>query len=379
MKRRNLLVTGMIAILLIVLAICSLNTHKDQEIPKNSYQVLLDGKIWFYVQDKSNLEELLKEYKNQYAAKIDKSARIKRIDFKPKLTIAPVDNYSGVLLSGQEAKEKIYATAKSASLIEVKNGDNIWTIARDNAVSVEELQKLNPQLDKEMRIYPGDKLTIKAEKPVLNVIIVYESTVIENIPFATEYQSDSSLYESQRKVVTAGVMGKQESICEIVLENNNPIERKVLNTKVIASPVASKVIIGTKKSVSRSGSSFGIVSGGRITSTFGTRVHPISGEQIFHKGIDIGAGQGSPIYAYASGTIIYAGWKSGYGNFVAIDHGNGLITRYGHMSAIYVAVGQQISVRQRIGAVGSTGASTGPHLHFEVLLNGEYKNPQNYL
>ncbi len=379
MKRRNLLVTGIIAILLIVLGLWSLNTHKEQQIPKISYQVLLDGKSWFYVQDKSQLEGLLKEYKNQYTAKIDKSARIKRIDFKQKLNIVAVENYSGVLLSGQEAKEKIYATARSASLIKVKNGDNIWTIARDYSVSVEELQKLNPQLDREMLIYPGDKLTIKAEKPVLNVIIVYESTVIEDIPFATEYQSDSSLYESQRKIVTAGVMGKQESVYEIIVENTNPVARKVLNTKLIASPVTSKVIVGTKKTVSRSGSSFGIVSGGRITSTFGTRIHPISGEQIFHKGIDIGASQGSPIYAYASGTIIYAGWKSGYGNFVAIDHGNGLVTRYGHMSAIFVTVGQQVNIRQRIGAVGSTGASTGPHLHFEVLLNGEYKNPQNYL
>ena len=381
MKKRSLFITGIVAMLLIVLAVFSLNLgqDKDKEDSQVSYKVLLDGQNWFSIQDKAKIEGLLEDYKNQYTAKIDKNASIKSIGFKQKLDIIEVDNYGGNLSTWQEAKEKIYAKTQAAAQIEVKDGDNIWSIAQDQQVLVEELQKLNPQLDQELRIYPGDKLTIKAEKPVLDVVIVYENTVAEHIPFTTEYISDASLYESERKVVSAGVIGKQEVDYEIVLENNHEVERKTLNTKVVTAPVASQVKVGTKKAVSRSGSSFGIVSGGRITSAFGTRIHPITGVEIFHKGIDIGASQGNPVYAYANGTITYAGWNSGYGNFVAIDHGNGMVTRYGHLSAIYVSVGQQVNVRQKIGAVGSTGDSTGPHLHFEVLINGEYKNPQNYL
>ncbi len=379
MKNRSLFIKGIIAMTLIVLAFGYQYLKPAQGTSQVYYQVQLDGHNWFYTQDKVKLEGLLEEYKNQYSAKIDKNAKIKSIGFKPKLDIVEVNDYNGTVISWQQAKEKIYSKSKAASLIEVKDGENIWSIAQDNKVSVEELQKLNPQLNTEMLIYPGDKLTIEAEKPVLEVIIVYESTVVEDIPFATEYISDSSLYESERKTVSAGVNGKQESVYEIVVENANVVERKTIDTKVLTAPVSSKMRVGTKKAVSRSGSNFGVVRGGRITSAFGTRIHPITGEQIFHKGIDIGASQGSPIAAYANGKIIFAGWKSGYGNFVAIDHGNGMVTRYGHMSAIYVSVGQQVTVGQRIGAVGSTGASTGPHLHFEVIINGEYRNPQNYL
>ena len=229
-----------------------------------------------------------------------------------------------------------------------------------------------------MRIYPGDKLTIKAEVPVLSVVIVYEVTVIEDIPFTTEYIKDSSLYESQRKVVSQGIVGKEEKVYEIVFENDMELGRKTLHSKVITPPVASQVRIGTKQTVSRSGSSFGVVSG-RLTSRFGTRIHPVTGKKVFHKGIDIGASHGSPVYAYSSGTVIYAGWNNGYGNFVAINHGNGMVTRYGHLSKIHVKFGQKVATRQRIGSVGSSGVSTGPHLHFEVLINGVNKNPLNYL
>lgn len=377
MNKRSLFVTGMIAILLIGIAFWY--THSPEKAPQISYQVRLNGQNWFYVRDKSKLERLLQEYKNQYTAQLEKNVQVKSIGFKQKLEIVKIANYSGNAVSEQEVRKKIYAKQKTATHIEVKDGDNIWSIAQQQNVSVEELQKLNPQLNQEMLIYPGDKLIIKPEKPVLDVVIVYENTVVEDIPYTTEYINDVSLYASQREIVSAGINGKQEAVYKIVLENGNEVERQVIHTRVIESPIVSKVRVGTKIAVSRSGSSFGIVSGGRITSSFGNRIHPVTGKNIFHKGIDIGASQGSPIYAYANGVITFAGWKSGYGNFVAINHGNGMVTRYAHMSAIYVKVGQQVSVAQRIGAVGSTGVSTGPHLHFEVLINGEYKNPQNYL
>jgi murein DD-endopeptidase MepM/ murein hydrolase activator NlpD len=98
-----------------------------------------------------------------------------------------------------------------------------------------------------------------------------------------------------------------------------------------------------------------------------------------HEGIDIGAPEGTPIYAAAAGTVIYAGWESGYGNLTVIDHGNGLATAYGHQSRLAVSSGQTVSRGQLIGNVGSTGHSTGPHLHFEVRVNGVPTNPLDYL
>ena len=112
---------------------------------------------------------------------------------------------------------------------------------------------------------------------------------------------------------------------------------------------------------------------GSVTSPFGMRWGRM------HDGIDIGASMGAPIQAAAAGTVIYAGWMSGYGNLVAIDHGNGLSTAYAHQSQLAVSLGQQVAQGQVIGYVGSTGHSTGPHLHFEVRVNGAPVDPLGYL
>ena len=114
------------------------------------------------------------------------------------------------------------------------------------------------------------------------------------------------------------------------------------------------------------------------SSAYGWRTHPIYGTRKFHKGEDIPAPTGAAIVAAASGTVTTAGWVSGYGNYTVINHGGGVMTAYGHQSAIYVSVGQTVSAGQTIGAVGSTGNSTGPHLHFEVYVNGATQNPMSY-
>ena len=114
---------------------------------------------------------------------------------------------------------------------------------------------------------------------------------------------------------------------------------------------------------------------GPITSPFGWRIHPISGVRSFHEGIDIGVASGTPIGAAEAGRVIYAGWYGGYGNYILVDHGGGISTGYAHCSAIYVSVGQDVQRGQTIGAVGSTGYSTGPHLHFEVRINGKPVDP----
>ena len=118
---------------------------------------------------------------------------------------------------------------------------------------------------------------------------------------------------------------------------------------------------------------------GPVTSPFGSRGSPVNGVQEFHEGIDIGAAQGAPIRAAASGTVSFAGQMSGYGNVVIVQHAGGLATSYGHQSAMLVTVGQPVVAGEVIGAVGATGDATGPHLHFEVRLNGVAVNPAPYL
>ena len=130
---------------------------------------------------------------------------------------------------------------------------------------------------------------------------------------------------------------------------------------------------GVTSGAAPSASGFIWPASGPVTSPFGWRWGRM------HEGIDIGAPYGAPIVAAAAGTVIYCGWMSGYGNLVAIDHGGGISTAYGHQSSIAVACGQHVDQGQTIGYVGSTGHSTGPHLHFEVRVNGSPVDPLGYL
>ena len=116
----------------------------------------------------------------------------------------------------------------------------------------------------------------------------------------------------------------------------------------------------------------------RISSPYGYRTHPISGTRKLHKGLDIAASKGNPVVAAAPGTVVKSYFSSSYGNYVAISHGGGMMTAYAHMTRRMVSAGDTVSAGQQIGTVGSTGNSTGPHLHFEVYVGGSTTNPMNY-
>jgi murein DD-endopeptidase MepM/ murein hydrolase activator NlpD len=116
-----------------------------------------------------------------------------------------------------------------------------------------------------------------------------------------------------------------------------------------------------------------------VVSSFGNRLDPFTRKRAFHSGIDYPAPTGTPIYASAGGRVIFAGYRPQYGRTVEIDHGGGLVTRYAHASAILVKVGQVVMPEQQIARVGSTGRSTGPHLHFEILRGGRFVDPKVYI
>jgi murein DD-endopeptidase MepM/ murein hydrolase activator NlpD len=144
----------------------------------------------------------------------------------------------------------------------------------------------------------------------------------------------------------------------------------------------SQALTGVISGNSSSGGGSGVLiwpCSGTVTSDFGWRIHPILGIELFHTGIDIGAPYGTPIKAAAGGRVTMAAWYGGYGNCTIIDHGDGLSTLYAHQSSFKVSTGQSVAQGQLIGYVGSTGLSTGPHLHFETRVNGEPVDPMRYL
>ncbi|SEJ87338.1 Peptidase family M23 [Propionispira arboris] len=175
---------------------------------------------------------------------------------------------------------------------------------------------------------------------------------------------------------------KKQKLLDKVMYDRDTAERAYQET-IAASSEVEKLIRQSKYR----GTGASHTSGGRmiwplsgpITSEFGWRTHPIFGRQIFHSGLDIAGDYGDPILAADGGVVINAGWISGYGNTVIIDHGNGLNTLYGHCQSLNVSEGQTVSQGQVIAYVGSTGNSTGPHCHFEVDVNGKAVSPYDYL
>jgi len=255
-------------------------------------------------------------------------------------------------------------------------GDSLWTVARKNNTTVAELEAANPDLGKVLQI--GQVIKLAKAEPLVSVKMVVEKVQEEDIPFETVYQKDSSSYVGQQTVVTKGEKGKKEVKYQIAQVNGVELERKVISETVVSEPVSKVVKTGTKTIVASRGSGGG--SGalswpirGRINSAYGKRGRGT------HTGIDIDANKGDPIYSAKAGTVTKASWSGGYGNCVIIDHGNGLSTLYGHLSKINVKVGQKVGANELIGLAGSTGNSTGPHLHFEVRVNGKHTNPMNYL
>ncbi len=117
----------------------------------------------------------------------------------------------------------------------------------------------------------------------------------------------------------------------------------------------------------------------RMTSGFGRRVDPINGREAAHYGVDLKAPMGTPVMATAPGTVVFVGWKGHFGRLVEIDHGNGIRTRYGHLRKILVEPGQELSHREEVGLLGSSGRSTGPHVHYEILVDDEPRDPTDFM
>ncbi len=235
-----------------------------------------------------------------------------------------------------------YGQSYSVRFYEVKNGDSIWNIVRKYDISMTVLMDWNKL--KGPTIYPGELLVLPSPNGILHRIVDGE-----NIYTLSKYYR-----------VPAYI---------IAFYNNGNIDYK--NGDVVFIPLLKNYELNMK--------GFIWPLYGRITSPYGWRIHPITHRREFHTGIDIGAPLGSPVFAAEPGKIIFAGVNGGYGNEIMIKHSNGYETLYGHLSQIDVYVGQYVEKGDFIGRVGSTGFSTGPHLHFEIRRYGRTYDPLIFL
>lgn len=231
----------------------------------------------------------------------------------------------------------------------------------------------NPGKNSEL-VHPGDELSLIVPKPFLTVATYEEKTYTENIKFETQYEYSSNMYKDQQTVKKKGVEGKSEIVAKVEKHNGIEVAKEIIKETILSQPVAQIVIKGTKNPPPKQGTgSFQMPTRGTLTSRFGTRWGRT------HTGIDLAAKTGTAIYAADGGTVTFSGYNGTYGYMIEIDHGGGFTTRYAHCSKLYVKKGEKVYKGQHIAAVGNTGRSTGPHLHFEVRKNGVAQDPYKYL
>jgi murein DD-endopeptidase MepM/ murein hydrolase activator NlpD len=261
-------------------------------------------------------------------------------------------------------------TTKKTTYI-VQKGDCISCIASRFDISPEIIYMNNPWIEDDL-IRVGDELDLTVLQPFVTVETVETVSEIEEIEPEVIVRKNDEMRAGQEKTIQAGVPGTKRVTYRLVKQNGWLMSEDIVDEQVIEPAVPAIVMRGTKVIKGTGTGKFSWpVSGAKITSKFGKRW----GRQ--HKGIDI-IGNKS-ILAADTGVVKFAGKKNGLGNAVIIDHQNGYETVYGHLSKINVKKGQIVEKGEKIGVMGSTGNSTGVHLHFEIHKNGTPKNPLNYL
>lgn len=213
-------------------------------------------------------------------------------------------------------------------------------------------------------------IQIEKNKPTIHSETTQTITELEKIYAPTEYVYDENLLKTETYVKQEGVAGDKTVTVMSVYVDGEEVDEKIIEAEVITEAVPRIVYVGTKEP-----ETFicPLREGYVITSSYGWRW----GRS--HDGIDLAIATGTPVYASATGTVVMAQWYYGYGKCIDIEHENGTVTRYAHLSSIDVSVGEQVFQGMIIGESGNTGNSTGPHLHFEIIVDGAAVDPATYI
>lgn len=325
--------------------------------------------------------KVLDEIQKYYLNKLNyKEYKIVSTNINEKITTYQALMESQEILDVDDTVEKIVNGRGIEKKYTIKDGDTIWDIAFNNDMTIEEIQAANPDTNLD-KISINQEINLALSQPYINVQVVADVKAIENVPYSVKNVNDSKIYKGSSKVTQKGKEGSAEVEKKVTVLNGNVTKEEVIATKLITPAVQQVVAVGTKAKsygssnyiASSSTGTFSWPARGSITSRFGRRWGEL------HTGLDIAVPRGTIVKAADSGVVSFAGWNGGYGYCVIINHKNGYQTLYGHNSKLYVKVGQEVSKGQKIASSGSTGRSTGPHVHFEVRKNGVQQNPERYL
>ncbi|PKM58013.1 MAG: hypothetical protein CVU98_03270 [Firmicutes bacterium HGW-Firmicutes-3] len=312
---------------------------------------------------------------NEETGKVFQSV-VKEISLEQQIVVIEAFINADEIVDVETATAMITKENEKVKTYTVQTGDSPSVIAMSNGMTTRELYDLNAGLEERAsKIQIGEELIVMVPEPELFVSSVEEVVYTEIIDKHKIYVDNPNAYIGTDEVLEPGIEGVLEVHALIKKLNGKEFDRVILEETVISEPTTEKVLRGSKAlPITNATGTFQVpMIKYKLTSKFGPRWGRM------HTGIDLAGPRGTEIKAADGGRVIAAGWDGGYGYRVVIDHGNGMTSLYAHCSSIYVKVGQDVGKYERIAAVGNTGNSTGPHLHFEIHVNGVRKDPMKYL
>lgn len=289
--------------------------------------------------------------------------------FSESISVMPTEVNVNQISSVEDALAQITKETEEKTIYTVKSGDTLSQIAARYNLSLSQLCDLNEGLTEDGIIGIGDEIVVTVPTPELSVLIFEETTYEEAYNAAVQYIDDDTMYQGQYSEVQAGTEGYREVVAVVQFENGSEVSRDIIKETLLVESTPRILRRGTQTPPTY----IKPVAGGVLTSSFGPRW----GRN--HNGVDWGVPVGTAVNASSGGTVIRSGWFSSYGICVDIRHPDGTVTRYAHLSKTLVSVGQKVAQGEQIARSGNTGDSTGPHLHFEIIIGGTPVNPLNYL
>ena len=275
-----------------------------------------------------------------------------------------------------EAIDSVTKLQETQQIYEVVSGDTLSEIALNHNLPMEDLVAINDAIeDENTMIRVGQEIVITVPQPDLSVDRQEESIYTEDYEAEVQYVPNDDWYTTDQVTLQDPSAGRRKIVALTTYHNDSEVSREVVKEEVYAEAVPKIVERGTKIPPTY----IKPISGGRLSSGFGGRKAPTKGASSYHKGIDWATPIGTTVVASNAGTVVQAGWASGYGYVVYINHADGRQTRYGHLSKVLVSAGQTVQQGQKIALSGNTGRSTGPHIHFEIRIGGQAVNPLQYL
>ena len=275
-----------------------------------------------------------------------------------------------------DAKDLLTKEQDQQQIYEVQQGDTLSEIAINCDIPLDKIIELNDSLeDENSMIRVGEELVVTSPEPALSIDRQEEVYYEEDYEADIQYVYNDDWYTTDTQILQQPSAGHRKVAALKSYHNKKETETEILKEEVTVAAVPKIIEKGTKIPPTY----IKPISGGRLSSQFGRRKAPTKGASTYHKGVDWATPVGTKVVASSAGTVARAGWGSGYGYVVYINHADGRQTRYGHLSKVLVHVGDQVSQGQKIALSGNTGRSTGAHLHFEILIGGAQVNPLQYL